>query len=283
MKKKIAKKLNTRITNDLAVSSSYNILESRLSGELTKFHSFADGKPCLGAHLIENSSGNRLWVLVIDWRANGDYYVSIYPEKSHKGVYAELHNDIKNVDQSQLSWKYSPSKRDGQNPSRKDAFQKLCGGLELTVSLPGPDLSANEFMDDIFVLIEARLAADEFIDDPKKLSSSVHLEGRRVWKTHKRIERSSKAAKNAKTAYIASNHGKCPCEVCGFDFQEKYGSIGEGFIEAHHKVPLSKLAEGEQRDTISSDFLMLCANCHRMAHKTEAGESIENLRAFLQP
>lgn len=281
MKKKVAERLNKRILRDLKGSSSYQIMESRLDGKLSKFHAFADGKPCIGAHLVKNNRGEALWVLVIDWRDNGNYYVSVYPEKSHQGVYAELHNDVKSHVQSELRWKYSPSKQDGKNPARKEAFESLCGSLEVLVSLPGSELTANEFMDDIFGLIEARLAADDLNDDPSSLSGAVHREGRRVWKTHRRIERSSKAARDAKKSYILRNNGRCPCELCTFDFEKEYGSLGQGYIEAHHKVPLHTLGQDEERETLKNDFLMLCANCHRMAHRGNSFESTEELRLAL--
>ncbi|MCY1053301.1 hypothetical protein OWI74_13710, partial [Mammaliicoccus sciuri] len=32
------------------------------------------------------------------------------------------------------------------------------------------------------------------------------------------------------------------CKVCGFDFKDKYGDLGEGFIEIHHLKPKSTLS-----------------------------------------
>ncbi len=58
------------------------------------------------------------------------------------------------------------------------------------------------------------------------------------------------------------------CECCQFDFFAKYGKLGEGFIEAHHKMFLST---GSRR-TKPEDFAMVCSNCHRMLHtKKEDG------------
>lgn len=281
MKKEVAQQLNQRIKQDLGESKAYSIVETRSEKELTKFHTFANGKPCIGAHLVESAREERLWILVIDWRADGNYYVSVYPERSNKGVYAELHNNLQSGDESQLYWKYSPSKHDGRNSERREAFESLCGGLEMTVSLPGAELTANEFLDDIFVLIQARLAADLFISDPSVLSRTVYKEGRRVWKTHKHIERNSKAAKEAKDAYIERNNGKCPCQLCGFNFEDYYGKIGQGFIEAHHVVPLNTIEEDSEIETKKSDFMMLCANCHRMVHRLRVGESIESLKKVM--
>lgn len=54
------------------------------------------------------------------------------------------------------------------------------------------------------------------------------------------------------------------CEVCGFDFEEVYGELGAGFIEVHHKKPIS---EGEHKTDLNKDLVMLCSNCHRMIHR----------------
>ncbi|WPO73551.1 HNH endonuclease [Streptomyces sp. KN37] len=60
------------------------------------------------------------------------------------------------------------------------------------------------------------------------------------------------------------------CEVCDFDFARAYGPLGEGYIEVHHVTPLH--ASGV-RPTKLDDLACLCANCHRMCHKTRPGES----------
>src|SRR5690606_23454124 len=34
------------------------------------------------------------------------------------------------------------------------------------------------------------------------------------------------------------NHYGCSCYICGFDFLQTYGEIGEGFIHVHHERAL---------------------------------------------
>ena len=53
------------------------------------------------------------------------------------------------------------------------------------------------------------------------------------------------------------------CQVCGFSFGEKYGDRGEGYIEVHHRKPLSTVRTEHEVDPIT-DLVVLCANCHRM-------------------
>ncbi|MFI8227322.1 HNH endonuclease [Streptomyces sp. NPDC085900] len=60
------------------------------------------------------------------------------------------------------------------------------------------------------------------------------------------------------------------CEVCDFDFARVYGDLGEGYIEVHHVTPL--YISGT-RETKLDDLACLCANCHRMCHRSRPGES----------
>ena len=60
------------------------------------------------------------------------------------------------------------------------------------------------------------------------------------------------------------------CEVCDFDFARIYGDLGEGYIEVHHVTPL--YISGT-RETKLDGLACLCANCHRMCHRSRPGES----------
>jgi 5-methylcytosine-specific restriction endonuclease McrA len=54
------------------------------------------------------------------------------------------------------------------------------------------------------------------------------------------------------------------CQVCGICFKQRYGDLGKGVIEAHHRVPLSQLRQRVR--TRLRDLTSVCANCHRMLH-----------------
>ncbi|WP_175408524.1 HNH endonuclease [Streptomyces sp. TRM64462] len=60
------------------------------------------------------------------------------------------------------------------------------------------------------------------------------------------------------------------CEVCAFDFGKAYGPLGSGYVEVHHRLPLHVSGP---RETRLEDLAFLCANCHRMCHRSYAGES----------
>lgn len=55
------------------------------------------------------------------------------------------------------------------------------------------------------------------------------------------------------------------CSVCHFDFAQRYGELGRGYIEAHHTRPVGMMEDGEF--TQLSSLIPVCANCHRMLHR----------------
>lgn len=79
---------------------------------------------------------------------------------------------------------------------------------------------------------------------------------------HRQLERNPAAVRAAK-----SWHG-CRCQACGFDFLRTYGDLGFDFIEVHHRKPLDSFPRNKTIMLhITTDFAVLCANCHRMIHR----------------
>ena len=74
--------------------------------------------------------------------------------------------------------------------------------------------------------------------------------------------------------------GTLKCETCSFDFKDIYGKLGEGFAECHHKKPVSQLRNNEK--TKLDDLAILCANCHRMIHRSKPWKTIEELKMILK-
>lgn len=70
------------------------------------------------------------------------------------------------------------------------------------------------------------------------------------------------------------------CGVCGLDFSKMYGRIGVGFIEVHHKVPLSQFG-GERLVNPIEDLIPVCANCHAMLHRQNPPLDIEALQKLV--
>lgn len=55
------------------------------------------------------------------------------------------------------------------------------------------------------------------------------------------------------------------CQICGFDFEDKYGFYGKNFIDIHHIKPLYNINE-EIKPNVD-DFISICSNCHRIIHR----------------
>jgi len=62
------------------------------------------------------------------------------------------------------------------------------------------------------------------------------------------------------------------CDVCEFDFEQKYGKLGIGYIELHHIRPI-ELYEKEGQiiklEKAINNLVPLCSNCHKMIHKNK--------------
>ena len=96
---------------------------------------------------------------------------------------------------------------------------------------------------------------------------------KRQYRLHRRIERNPSAAR------LAKKHHGVVCQACGLDFAQRYGVIGKGFVEAHHLRPMSALTEGEAVIyDVDADFAVLCANCHRMIHRTDDPSDLQSFR-----
>lgn len=76
------------------------------------------------------------------------------------------------------------------------------------------------------------------------------------------------------------HHGPI-CKVCDLDFEDRYGSLGKGFIHVHHEVPIASIGQNYRVDPVL-DLKPLCPNCHAMVHRTEPPLPIARLREILR-
>jgi 5-methylcytosine-specific restriction protein A len=111
-------------------------------------------------------------------------------------------------------------------------------------------------------------------DDDETVKDSV-MEGQVLYKVHKVRERDQEIVR-LKKQQVLSNFGCLECEACVFDFQKFYGEIGYGYIECHHIIPLSNFKV--QSKTTLEDLALVCANCHRMLHRSIDTLSVEELK-----
>lgn len=78
-------------------------------------------------------------------------------------------------------------------------------------------------------------------------------------------------------------HFGLDCIICGFNFEEVYGELGEGFIHVHHLIPLSELGKNYKVDP-KKDLVPVCPNCHTMLHRKHEGSlvSINELKLMMK-
>jgi HNH endonuclease len=67
------------------------------------------------------------------------------------------------------------------------------------------------------------------------------------------------------------------CEICGFSFEEKYGTVGKEFIIAHHVEPLGS-RRGASPTTLE-EIKLICGNCHAIIHRVNPALAPDKLRA----
>ena len=70
------------------------------------------------------------------------------------------------------------------------------------------------------------------------------------------------------------------CQVCGFNFENKYGERGKDFIEIHHLKPISSY-DGEHEIKLE-DLVALCSNCHSMIHYEGQLLNVEELKFLIK-
>jgi 5-methylcytosine-specific restriction enzyme A len=87
--------------------------------------------------------------------------------------------------------------------------------------------------------------------------------------------------RNPEARTICINHYGLNCFVCGFNFKNTYGIIGEGFIHVHHLKPISEIGRGYKINPIK-DLRPVCPNCHAMLHQRKPAYSIEELKTILK-
>ena len=123
----------------------------------------------------------------------------------------------------------------------------------------------------IKMLPQLKKYVDKFFDDfyykdffPDSADTEKCIEGAKIQIFVNKFERSSIARKKC-----VEYHG-CYCHVCGLDFGDKYGELGNGFIHIHHLIPLNEIKK-EYTVDYKKDLIPVCPNCHAMLHRKYGG------------
>ena len=81
---------------------------------------------------------------------------------------------------------------------------------------------------------------------------------------------------------IKEYHGYV-CMGCGLDPVAEYGENMKGILEAHHKKPWAEIENEQTREVNANDFFVLCPNCHKMIHKLDQPDNLDELKEILNP
>jgi 5-methylcytosine-specific restriction enzyme A len=119
---------------------------------------------------------------------------------------------------------------------------------------------------------------DAEIQDAPDEEEEEFAEGRVAFRLHRARERNPKLAAMKKRQALAL-HGRLACAVCGFDFAERYGPRGEGFIECHHTIAVSDPTH--TGTTRLEDVALVCSNCHRIIHRSRPWLALPALSTLL--
>ncbi|NTV92114.1 MAG: hypothetical protein HGA72_02185 [Chlorobiaceae bacterium] len=99
-------------------------------------------------------------------------------------------------------------------------------------------------------------------------------EGAALLKLVKQYERS-----RINRAACIEIHGTT-CRICRFNFRDRFGDLGEGYIHVHHIVPVSEMGGSYTLDP-GKDLLPVCPNCHAMLHRRMPALKPEELLQIL--
>jgi 5-methylcytosine-specific restriction protein A len=173
-------------------------------------------------------------------------------------------------------------------------YMKMCNFLRFDPSYEGKGLQRggrgeevvwNEFANDLVRLSKVANAITQSVDSPELLLASFYdsddfeaPEGAILTRLHKVRERSKKLVQEKKRR-TKQRTSRLACEACRFDFFSAYGDHGADFIECHHVKALSTLSSNDK--TSLDDLALVCANCHRMLHRSKPWLSIDQLRKHL--
>lgn len=98
------------------------------------------------------------------------------------------------------------------------------------------------------------------IDENEENAEKTYVDGKLVEVKLSKYERNQEARQKC------LDHYGYKCQVCDFDFESTYGTIGKSFIHVHHINPISNIKEEHQINPIT-DLIPVCPNCHIMLHK----------------
>jgi 5-methylcytosine-specific restriction protein A len=92
----------------------------------------------------------------------------------------------------------------------------------------------------------------------------------------------NKYERNPQARRACLEHYGYNCQICNFNFEYVYGSIGKDCIHVHHIVPLSEINEKSYEVDPIKDLIPVCPNCHLILHKFNAPSIDELKKKFIK-
>ena len=111
--------------------------------------------------------------------------------------------------------------------------------------------------------------------DVDVIDEQHHSEGKVSQVTHNVYERNPV---NRELCLSANGYS---CKICGFNFENKYGLLGHGFIHVHHIEMVADYG-GERFINPITDMIPVCPNCHAMLHRKRPPLTPEELREIIE-
>jgi hypothetical protein len=109
----------------------------------------------------------------------------------------------------------------------------------------------------------------EAFDSTESIDTEIHaFEGKVRLQFIKHRKREACLRREKLREVLSKNNGRLVCEVpkCNFDFMKRYGQLGAGYAQVHHKKPLGAAPQKGQLTSLK-ELAVVCANCHAMIHK----------------
>lgn len=129
----------------------------------------------------------------------------------------------------------------------------------------------------VAVLPETQATSEDL--KPEKAIASDFAEGERQKRETNFFKRNPKLRHEA-----IRRHGSI-CIACQFNFEKRYGEAGKGYIEIHHLNPFAERSDaisGKPIRTKAEDVVPLCANCHRVVHRTRPCMTLDALMSTIR-
>ena len=116
-------------------------------------------------------------------------------------------------------------------------------------------------------------------EEINKNEIKVIIEGAKKRIVVNAYERDPEAKRVCKEHYMKQK-GHIECQICGFNFGEKYGREYANMIHMHHIIPLNEIGKEYVINPVK-DLLPVCPNCHMILH-SNGGISVEELKKKLE-